>query len=109
MLHSYFKKLYRRTMTEAYGLAFKEIVTTLENGGHCLDCGAAGGGYFEKIGAAIPFDPSRYHGIEWSAACVQQARRKGLNIVRGDLNRPLPYDDNGFRCVFALSVLGVEA
>ncbi len=105
MLHSYFKKLYRRTMTEAYGLAFKEIVTTLENGGHCLDCGAATGGYFEKISAAIPFDPSRYHGIEWSVACVQQARRKGLDVARGDLNRPLPYDDKGFRCVFALSVL----
>ncbi len=33
MLESYFRNLYQRTMREAYGLAEKEIVSALQNGG----------------------------------------------------------------------------
>ena len=105
MLHAYFKSLYHRTMTEAYGLAFREIVDSLKQGGECLDCGAGAGGYCRRIGEMIPFDPVRYHGIEWNAACVERAKGSGFNVIQGDLNNPLPFADGQFRCVFGLSVL----
>jgi ubiquinone/menaquinone biosynthesis C-methylase UbiE len=105
MLRKYFKNLYQRTMTEAYGLAFREIVDSLKHGGECLDCGAGAGTSCQRIRESLQFDPSRYHGIEWNAACVERAKGNGFNVVQGDLNKPLPFDDEQFRCVFGLSVL----
>ncbi|WP_430754832.1 hypothetical protein [Magnetovirga frankeli] len=40
MLQNYFKNLYRRTMDEAYGLAFEQITQAIQEGGSVLDCGA---------------------------------------------------------------------
>lgn len=92
-------------MDASYTLAFKEIVAALADGGRCLDCGADNGSSFDRIHQFIALNKSRYHGIEWNAAAVQQARIQGLNIVQGDLNRGLPFTDGFFRCVFGLSVL----
>jgi SAM-dependent methyltransferase len=105
MLESYFKDLYQRTMHEAYGLAFREIIDCLKDGGHCLDCGAGTGGYYKKISSSINFSHSRYHGVEWNAPCVEKAQDNGYNVIQGDLNKPLPFDGGQFRCVFGLSVL----
>lgn len=105
MLESYFKNLYQRTMREAYNLAFYEIINCLNEGGHCLDCGAGTGGYFKKISSTINFAQYRYHGIDWNASCVQKAHAEDYNVIQGDLNNPLPFDTGQFRCVFGLSVL----
>ncbi len=105
MLQAYFKKLYQRTMTEAYNVAFRDIVESLKDGGHCLDCGAGTGWYYKIISETIPLASSRYMGMEWHADCVEKGRSSGLNILQGDLNNPLPFADAQFRCVFGLSVL----
>ena len=34
-----------------------------------------------------------------------KAKKRGLQLVRADLNRPLPFEDEVFGCVFGLSVL----
>jgi SAM-dependent methyltransferase len=92
-------------MYASYSLAFREIADALICGGHCLDCGASNGRSFEKINKTVHLDTSRYHGIEWDKPAVQQAHLKGLNVVQGDWNRKLPFEDGQFRCVFGLSVL----
>jgi ubiquinone/menaquinone biosynthesis C-methylase UbiE len=92
-------------MNESYNLAFKEIANTLMDGGHCLDCGANTGSSFSRINKSINLDNSRYHGIEWNKAAVHQAQLKGLNVIQGDLNRKLPFENGQFRCVFGLSLL----
>ena len=105
MLRRYFKNLYERTMGEAYGLASREIVRALENGGDCLDCGAAGGHWFDKLSDLAGMDKSRYYGVEWNPELANESRNKGLNIIHGDLNNDLPFESGKFTCVFALSVL----
>jgi len=105
MLGSYLKKLYERTMDEAYGLAAREIYSTLKQGGKCLDCGAQEGNWYEKLSSEINLNRSQYFGIEWNKDCVEKAIAKGLNIKLGDLNNNIPYGDNSFKCIFALSVL----
>ena len=98
---AYLKRLYERTMREAYGLAEKEILAALADGGDCLDCGAGGGHMFDRLGLPRP----SYHGVEWSPDAAAQARERGLDVATADLNDALPFPDNTFRCVFGLSVL----
>jgi SAM-dependent methyltransferase len=105
MMQAYFKSLYRRTMRDAYAAAINEIVSTLTGGGRCLDCGAQGGQSYDAICREIPFSTENYFGIEWNHASICSARQRDLNIIQGDLNYPLPYQDRSFSCVFALSVL----
>ena len=105
MLNVYFKNLYQRTMREAYAKADAEIASALLPGGEVLDCGAYNGWMFDTLVKEAHIDASRYFGVEWDKVKVQEGRQRGLEIVQGDLNRDLPYADDEFRCVFALSVL----
>lgn len=105
MLRKYFKNLYQRTMEEAYSLAHKEIVTSLKNGGKCLDCGASNGHKYKMIKSKIDFNLKSYYGIEWNETLVLDAKNNNMNIIQGDLNKKLPFIDNEFQCVFGLSVL----
>ena len=105
MFRPYFRDLYIRTMREAYSLAFESIADALHTGGQVLDCGANTGGSYERLQGMIDLDPTRYAGIEWSEPLVKESVAKGLNVIQGDLNRALPFDDGQFRCVFGLSVL----
>lgn len=92
-------------MEDAYGQALHEIGAALESGGFCLDCGAGEGGLFESLSRQGSLRPEQYHGIEWSADRVAKARAGGINLRQGDLNNVLPYEDDTFTCVIALSVL----
>ena len=92
-------------MEESYNLAFKEIVNTIMDCGHCLDCGANTGSSFDRISKSINLDKSRYHGIEWNKNAVYQAQLRGLGVIQADLNRKMPFEDGQFRCVFGLSLL----
>ena len=105
MMRTYFKSLYQRTMREAYAAAWRELVSSLSDGGKCLDCGAQKGQAYDAICRETNFSPERYFGIEWNRACVQAGQRRGLNIIQGDLNAALPYKSQTYKCVFALSVL----
>jgi len=105
LLHAYFKNLYRRTMDEAYSLAFDRVAAALREGGQVLDCGANTGGSLSRLQSLVDLDSTRYQGIEWNADCVRAAQAKGLNVIQGDLNRPLPFESEQFRSVFGLSVL----
>jgi SAM-dependent methyltransferase len=104
-VRGYFKSLYGRTMEQAYGRAFSEVISAIDEGGAFLDCGASAGAAFERLGERIEIAKDRYHGIEWDEASVAEGRSKGLDIQQGDLNRALPFEDNKFRCIYALSVL----
>lgn len=92
-------------MQEAYGQAVHEITSCLASEGKVLDCGAHEGRMYDTISAKIPFDRSRYFGIEWNSASSEKAQQKGLNIINGDLNLEMPYPDKEFKCVFGLSLL----
>ena len=105
LLQAYFKNLYHRTMDEAYGLAFDRVAAALREGGQVLDCGANTGGSLSRLQSLVDLESTRYQGIEWNAECVRAAQAKGLNVIQGDLNRPLPFESEQFRCVFGLSVL----
>ena len=105
MIKEYFKALYERTMREAYSKAHAEIDSSLLHGGMCLDCGAGKGHKFHQLNSEIGMDKARYHGIEWDQSKVELARKDGINVVRGDLNKSIDHPDNTFRCIFGLSVL----
>ncbi|MCK5716705.1 MAG: methyltransferase domain-containing protein [Thiomargarita sp.] len=106
LIKQYFRHLYLRTMQKAYDCAYEEIVNTLsENGGKCLDCGASEGKHFDYLKQRIQLEKKAYYGIEWEQSLVHKALDKGLNMKQGDLNYPLPYENDTFQCVFALSLL----
>lgn len=105
LLERYFRNLYSRTMKEAYDYAYREVTSALSDGGKCLDCGAHTGQHFERLKQLIQLEKDGYCGIEWGRESVTIARDKRLNVIQGDLNKRLPYEDNTFQCVFAFSVL----
>lgn len=92
-------------MQEAYGLAKNEIIAALKDGGRCLDCGAQRGGWYEQLATEMPLSQDHYFGIEWNEACVKIGQQKGYNIQQGDLNQKIPFADDTFTCVYALSLL----
>jgi 2-polyprenyl-3-methyl-5-hydroxy-6-metoxy-1,4-benzoquinol methylase len=105
MIQGYFKNLYNRTMEEAYSLANNEIVSALQPGGSCLDCGAFDGNKYRVLKDMVDLGAGSYYGVEWNHEAVIEAQKQNINIVQGDLNKDLQFDDNQFRCVFGLSVL----
>lgn len=92
-------------MDEAYSLAHKEIIHSLKNGGDCLDCGAQDGGKYKTLNNMGSMEPSSYYGVEWSNPLVLKAQENNLNVIQGDLNQKLPFEDKQFKCVYGLSVL----
>ena len=70
LLLTYFQKLYRRTMDQAYGTAFENVASALRTGGRVLDCGANTGGSFHRLHTLAGLDATRYTGIEWNEGCV---------------------------------------
>jgi len=105
-MKQYFKSLYNRTVREAYAMAAKEILSTMkDNDGEILDCGAFQGDWYEKLHSEIGLKKEKYFGIEWNEKNVNFAKDKGINVIHGDLNKNLPFEDNRFTCIFALSVL----
>jgi len=106
MFRQYFKKLYQRTMHEAYILAHTKIGDALRKpSSNCLDCGAHNGYKYDTLQNMTGLQRDRYHGIEWSEALALEAQEKGLNVTQGDLNSNHPFDSNSFDCVYGLSVL----
>lgn len=107
MLDLYLKKLYQKTMERAYSLAIEEIIRclTINRGGKILDCGANNGRMFNEIASRTKLEKDMYYGVEWNYDCLIQAQNKGLRIVKGDLNKDIPYSSEEFVCVFGLSLL----
>lgn len=105
MLAGYFRNLYQRSMTRAYGLARSEIAGAIANGGNVLDCGALDGREFDLLHREPGLEAKNYRGIEWNADAVERARAKGIEVVHGDLNQLMPFATGSFNCIFGLSVL----
>lgn len=105
MLRKYFRNLYQRTMHEAYARAHQEIVSSLSDGGSCLDCGAHHGQKYQLLKEELDMPLCNYHGIEWNENLVLNARKENINLVQGDLNKNFEFADDNFKCVFGLSVL----
>jgi 2-polyprenyl-3-methyl-5-hydroxy-6-metoxy-1,4-benzoquinol methylase len=105
MFKEYFRNLYQRTMKEAYSRAHDEIISALQDGGACLDCGANSGQKYDLLYEKSGMDKSRYNGIEWNNNLAQKARDRGLNVLTGDLNKNMGCKDKSYRCIFGLSVL----
>src|ERR1700693_2786227 len=96
-MQHYFRRLYQRTMREAYRLAHLEAISALRGGGGVLDCGAGSGQLYKETLCPAGVTADRYCGVEWHAATVAQA--EGLDVRQGDLNQPLPFANDHFRCV----------
>jgi SAM-dependent methyltransferase len=92
-------------MTEAYSHASKNIISSIKEGGSCLDCGANTGYWFEQLASEIDLTKDQYYGIEWDNKSVKQAQKNQLNVQQGDLNKKLPFENDKFTCVYGLSVL----
>ena len=105
MMGGYLRGLYERTMQEAYAHARREIAEVIGPGGSCLECGAHDGHEFEWLRRELGGAAFDYRGIEWNPEMVDRAATRGLDVVRGDLNRRMSFASGSFRCVFALSVL----
>jgi len=105
MMAGYFHRLYERTMREAYAHARREIARSIELGGACLECGAHDGHEYQWLKRELGGVAFDYRGVEWNPAMVERAKSRGLDVVQGDLNRPMTFEPGSFRCVFALSVL----
>jgi hypothetical protein len=74
-------------MKEAYFLAHTVIISVLQDGGNCLDCGANNEYKYDFLRQAIGLEEYFYYGVEWNAAAVKAAHGKGLNVIQGDLAR----------------------
>jgi 2-polyprenyl-3-methyl-5-hydroxy-6-metoxy-1,4-benzoquinol methylase len=105
MLKNYFKNIYQRTMREAYSRAHDEIVIAMQDDGSCLDCGANSGQTFDLLQKRMAMANSRYTGVEWNSDLVKIASDKALNLLQGDLNVDMVFEDMSYRCIFGLSVL----
>ena len=70
-----------------------------------LDCGAHNGWTFDLISKKCALEPRQYVGIEWNEHCVEEGRRRGLNITKGDLNVGISHESDTYTCAYALSVL----
>jgi SAM-dependent methyltransferase len=90
----YLKNLYDDTMSRAYTYALSQV-----SGDKILDCGCY------KGGLAAHFPDSEYHGVDWNAEIIEEGKSRGLRVKRADLNELLPYENDTFDCVIALSVL----
>lgn len=101
----YFRKLYERTMCEAYGYSIEQISGCLADGGKALDCGAGSEWYFEELKTRGSIEYKQYYGIDWNYKQVKMSIDRGMNVLQGDLNQWLPYKDDQFDCVIGLSVL----
>lgn len=105
MLQAYFKKIYTRTMQEAYRAANENIVASLHCGGKVLDCGANSGNRYDILAQNIALLPSQYFGVEWDRESAEIGQKRGLQITCADLNKGIPHESATFSCVFGLSVL----
>lgn len=92
-------------MRRAYDAAYRSIAASLDGNATVLDCGAASGHAFDVLERSRGIRPAQYRGVEWDAESAARGRRRGLDIVQGDLNRGIPHEGGAFGCVFALSVL----
>ncbi len=72
-------------------------------GARILDCGCADGAWTRKTAAAIGTDDM--WGIELSEAAAKAAACGGVNVVRAELNRPLPFADETFDVVLVYRIL----
>ena len=105
MLRKYFKSLYQDTTRRAYDSAYSHIAASIAPNSVVLDCGASNGYVFDLISKRSGLSIDQYNGIEWSSDLANEAQHRGLNVINGDLNRNIPFNDNSFTCIFALSVL----
>jgi SAM-dependent methyltransferase len=92
-------------MRDAYGRATLEIFFAFREGGEVLDRGASSGWMFRVIAEHMPLAKSGHVGLDWDDASVAEARKQELNVIKADLNDGLPFEDNRFTCVYAVSVL----
>jgi SAM-dependent methyltransferase len=92
-------------MDESYAVARGAVVSAMQGGGNCLDCGATEGHEYDLLQQAIGLKLDSYTGIEWNATAVAAGQAKGRNIVQGDLNKAIEFPDEYFDCVFGFSVL----
>lgn len=92
-------------MREAYGAATAEVIASLRSGGAVLDCGAGAGHMFDILGQGAPLQPAQYFGVEWNRETAERGCQRGFQITCADLNTGIPFEDEKFSCVFALSVL----
>lgn len=68
-----------------------------------LDCGCHAGHHTLK--AAERLKPAMTIGIEYGAAFISPARQRGIKVIQGDLNRPIPLPANSVDVVIAYDVL----
>lgn len=92
-------------MSRAYSTAYQHIASSVTAESAVLDCGANNGWTFDLISKRCALASNQYTGIEWNAHCVEEGRKRGLNITESDLNTGIRHDDETFSCVYALSVL----
>lgn len=81
MFRHYFKKLYQRTMHEAYTLAHTKIGNALRKlRSICLDCGLHNGHKYDILQNTAGLQRDSYHGIEWNEALALEAQEELFKV-----------------------------
>jgi 2-polyprenyl-3-methyl-5-hydroxy-6-metoxy-1,4-benzoquinol methylase len=68
-----------------------------------LDIGCASGEFTLKVGGVI--GTKRLYGMDIDEYMVEQAREKGIEAIKHDVNTKFPYEDNSFDGVVSNQVL----
>jgi len=83
----------------------RDILSLLEQDENCplLDLGCSDGSFTQKLGKRI--GTTHLYGIEIVEEFIEQAKQKGIEVYKSDLNEPFPIDSESFKLVHAKEIL----
>ncbi len=84
-------------------LAARFAMLESEEGGLLLDCGCHAGEHSLQLAKRI--SPTRVFGLDYNERMLSGARKRGLFVVRCDVNKLLPFSDNSFNVVTAFDLI----
>lgn len=101
IVRSYLDYIYRDTVR----LRFQAQMDSLNGlkATRFLDCGCHAG--YNTLNAAERLKPDLTIGIEYGGSFISQARQRGIEVIQGDLNRPIPLPADSIDVVTAYDVL----
>lgn len=72
---------------------YERIMKLIPNGASVIDLGCGNGSLLQKLKLQ---KQAICHGIELAESGVNICRQKGLDVIQGNIDEPLPFSDNAF-------------
>jgi len=102
MFTKYFRKL-RNAAVVSYKKAILDCIEHGSSNSNLLDCGCDNGKWTIQLGSKA--GDARLFGIEIVEKSAAEAKDRGVNCIRADLNRPLPFASNSMDIIHANQVI----